>query len=124
MFYSSSVASCFARCLQMPYSLLHMLLQALQASYASTWRVVEQHGPQTSLSIVLKSVGGANTPCGLAGAPLSSMASDALLQLMELHILPPVPVLYTTWTTPFFGSNPILPTWLGPNLTAAKATTG
>ncbi|DBA69867.1 hypothetical protein WJX79_003118 [Trebouxia sp. C0005] len=60
----------------------------------------------------------------LNGAPLSSMASDALLQLMELHVLPPVPVLYATWTTPFFGSNPTLATWLGPNLTAAKATTG
>ncbi len=52
------------------------------------------------------------------------MASDALLQLMELHVLPPIPVLYATWTTPFFGSNPTLATWLGPNLTAAKATTG
>ena len=70
------------------------------------------------------SFSGANTSCGLAGAPLSSMASDALLQLMELHVLTPVSVLYATWTTPFFGSNPTLATWLGPNLTAAKATTG
>ncbi len=73
---------------------------------------------------MMKSIGGANTCRGLAGAPLSSMATDALLQLMELHVLPPVPVMYATWTTPFFGSNPSLATWLGPNLTAAKATTG
>ena len=72
----------------------------------------------------MESSGGANTCYGLAGAPLSSMANNALLQLMELHVLTPVPVLYATWTTPFFGSNPTLATWLGPNLTAAKATTG
>ncbi len=73
---------------------------------------------------MMKSSSGANTCRGLAGAPLSNMATDALLQLMELHVLTPVPVLYATWTTPFFGSNPSLATWLGPNLTAAKATTG
>ncbi len=52
------------------------------------------------------------------------MASDDLLALMELHVLPPVAVLYATWTTPFFGGNPTLTTWLGPSLTAVKATSG
>lgn len=52
------------------------------------------------------------------------MAINDLLALMELHVLPPVPVLGATWTTPFFGSNPQLATWLGPSLTAAAATSG
>ena len=59
-----------------------------------------------------------------AGAPLSSMSGDALLALLELHVLPPVPDLMAPWTTPFFATNPSLPTWLGGanTLSAARAT--
>lgn len=61
-----------------------------------------------------------------AGAPLSSVSNDALLAVLELHILPPVPKLLAPWTTPFFASNPSLTTWLGGSntLTPARATTG
>ena len=56
-----------------------------------------------------------------AGAPLSSLTNEALLALLEVHVLPPVPGLLTPWTTPFFATNPTLPTWLG---AAATLTTG
>ena len=59
-----------------------------------------------------------------AGAPLSSMSDDALLALLELHVLPPVAGLLAPWTTPFFAGSPSLPTFLGGanSLTAGKAT--
>lgn len=52
------------------------------------------------------------------------MSGDALLALLELHVLPPVPDLMAPWTTPFFATNPSLPTWLGGvnTLSAARAT--
>ena len=52
------------------------------------------------------------------------MSNDALLALLELHVLPPVPDLFTPWTTPFFATNPSLPTWLGGGntLLTARAT--
>ncbi|DBA91768.1 TPA: hypothetical protein ACH3X1_003358 [Trebouxia sp. C0004] len=58
----------------------------------------------------------------LHGAPLSSMTNDALLALLELHVLPPVAGLLTPWTTPFLATSPTLPTWLGGgnSLTAGK----
>ena len=64
--------------------------------------------------------------CLCAGAPLSSMTSDALLALLELHVLPPVAGLLTPWTTPFLATSPTLPTWLGGgnSLTAGKAANG
>ena len=52
------------------------------------------------------------------------MTNDALLAMMELHVLPPVPVLQATWVTPFFAGNSTLPTWLGANLTAAATSSG
>ena len=60
----------------------------------------------------------------VAGADLDTLSTSSLLAIMELHILPPVPVLLTPWTTPFFAANPSLPTWLGPNLTATKVSSG
>ena len=44
-----------------------------------------------------------------AGAPLSSMTNDALLALLEVHVLPPVAGLVTPWTTPFFATSPPYP---------------
>lgn len=57
----------------------------------------------------------------LAGADLASLPNSTLLAIMELHILPPVPVLLTPWTTPFFAAAAPLPTWLGPHLTAGTS---
>ncbi len=64
--------------------------------------------------------------CLRAGAPLSSMTNDALLALLELHVLPPVAGLLTPWTTPFLATSPTLPTWLGGgnSLTTGKAANG
>ena len=47
-----------------------------------------------------------------AGAPLSSIPTDQLLALLELHIVVPVPVIDAIWTTPFFGSDVTLDTLL------------
>ncbi|KAL3150662.1 hypothetical protein ABBQ32_000460 [Trebouxia sp. C0010 RCD-2024] len=60
----------------------------------------------------------------LKGFPLSSMTNEELLALLQLHVLPPVPTLMTPWTTPFFVTNPSLPTWLGAGntLVAGRAT--
>ena len=54
------------------------------------------------------------------------MTNDALLALLELHVLPPVAGLLTPWTTPFLTTSPTLPTWLGGgnSLTAGKAANG
>lgn len=60
----------------------------------------------------------------VAGADLDTLSNSSLLAIMELHILPPVPVLLAPWTTPFFAANPSLPTWLGPNLTATSVSSG
>ena len=52
------------------------------------------------------------------------MTRDAILALLELHVLPPVPDLMAPWTTPFFVTNPSLPTWLGAGntLSTGRAT--
>ncbi|DBB09869.1 TPA: hypothetical protein ACH3X3_001482 [Trebouxia sp. C0006] len=54
------------------------------------------------------------------------MTNDALLALLELHVLPPVAGLLTPRTSPFLATSPTLPTWLdGANsLTTGKATNG
>ena len=55
------------------------------------------------------------------------MSNDALLALLEQHVLPPVAGLMTPWTTPFFAASSEIPSWLGAGdnvVTVARATNG